>query len=64
MIIILSLISGILFLSSCSLTDLRIQMLNKDNDGKKADIRLKEIIESINNKDKDSLKKMFSEQAL
>jgi len=35
-----------------------------DDSGQKADIRLKQIIEAINNDDKDSLKSMFSEQAL
>ena len=39
-------------------------MLNKDNDEAKADARLKQIIEAIKSKDKDSLKKIFSVQAL
>jgi len=39
-------------------------MLFKDNDDKKAEARLKEVIEALENQDKDALKAMFSEQAL
>lgn len=39
-------------------------MLNKDNDTKKANTHLEQVIESIKNKDKDSIKEMFSEKAL
>jgi len=53
-----------IFLCSCSLVGSRAQMLSKDNDAGKADIRLKQIIESIKSKDKDSLKTIFSKQAL
>jgi len=57
-------ITIVLFLSSCSLCGSRTQMLSKDNDEGKADDRLKQIIEAIKSKDKDSLKTMFSKQAL
>lgn len=62
--IVLLLLLNILLLSSCSLGGERTDILNKDNDDKKADDRLEQIIESIKNKDKDSIKAMFSEQAL
>jgi len=42
----------------------RMEMLNKDADDKKADERLKQIIDAINSEDKESLKSMFSKQAL
>lgn len=58
------LIASILFLCSCSLGGSRVQMLNKDNDEEKADARLEQIIEDLKNKDKDSLKMIFSKQAL
>jgi hypothetical protein len=57
-------VSIMLFLSSCSLGGSRVQMLNKDNDEGKADARLEQIIATLKNKDKDSLEKMFSKQAL
>lgn len=63
-IIILLLIASMFFLCSCSLGGSRVQMLNKDNDEGKADARLEQIIEAIKNKDKDSLKKIFSKQAI
>jgi len=55
------LIISILSLVSC--TSLGKNRLFDDT-GKKADIRLKQIVEIINNKDKEALKKIFSEQAL
>lgn len=58
------LIASMLFLCSCSLGGSRVQMLNKDNDEGKADARMEQIIEAIKSKDKDSLKTMFSKQAL
>lgn len=57
------LIASILFLGACSLGGSRVQMLNKDNDEGKANDRLEQIIDAIKNQDKDSLKKMFSQQA-
>jgi hypothetical protein len=58
------LIASILFLCSCSLGGSRVEMLNKNNDEGKADARLEQIIEAIKIKDKDSLRTMFSKQAL
>lgn len=58
------LIASMLFLNACSIGGPRTSMLNKDNDGGKADTRLEQIIDAIKNEDKDSLKKMFSQQAL
>lgn len=64
-IIVLVLIVNILLLSSCSLSGgSRSDMLNKYNQDEKADDRLEQIIESIKNKDKDSVRAIFSEQAL
>ena len=54
------LITSILLLSSCAFLGGRLY----NDDGKKADARLKEIIEIINNRHKEALKKIFSEQAL
>ncbi len=62
--IVFLLIASMLFLCSCSLGEARIQMLNKDNDEAKADARLEQIIKAVKNKDKDSLRVMFSKQAL
>lgn len=39
-------------------------MLSKNNDDKKADTRFEQVIEAINNDDKDDLKSMFSKHAL
>jgi len=58
------LIASMLFLCSCTPGGSRVQMLNKDNDEAKADARLEQIIEAIKSKDKDSLKTVFSKQAL
>lgn len=63
-ILVFLLIASMLFLCSCSLGESRVQMLNKDNDEGKADARLEQIIEAIQSKDKDSLKTVFSKQAL
>ena len=57
----LILIIGILFLNSCVFFG-EGRLFN--DDGKKADKRLEEIIEFINKKDKNALKEIFSEQAL
>ena len=63
-IVLVLLIVCLLFLSACySLAGSRLKMLNEDNDEGKADARLEQIIEAIKNEDKDSLKKMFSQQA-
>lgn len=64
-IIVLFLLANILLLSSCSLLGgSRTDMLNKNNDERKADARLEQVIKSIKNKDKDSIKAMFSKHAL
>ena len=63
-LLILLFLINILLLSSCSLGGSRTEMLNKDSDDKKANVRLEEVIEAIENQDKDALKEMFSEQAL
>ncbi|UOO37197.1 DUF5104 domain-containing protein [Oscillospiraceae bacterium CM] len=57
------LIASILFLNACSIGGARTHMLSIDNDGGKADARLKQIIKAINNQDKNSIKNMFSNQA-
>ncbi|MCL2164694.1 MAG: DUF5104 domain-containing protein [Oscillospiraceae bacterium] len=64
-VIILFFMANVLLLSSCpfrgrSGTD----MPNKYNQDELADARLEQLIEFINNKDKDSIKAVFSEQAL
>ncbi|WBW98150.1 DUF5104 domain-containing protein [Oceanirhabdus sp. W0125-5] len=58
------LILSMLFLSSCSVGCSRTGRLFKDNDDKKAEARLKEVIEALENQDKDALKVVFSEKAL
>jgi hypothetical protein len=58
------LILSMLLLSSCLLGGPRAKMLMKDNDDKKADARLEQVIEVIKNQDKDTLRAMFSKQAL
>lgn len=63
-ILILLFLINILLLSSCSLGGGRTEMLNRDGDDKKADVRLEQILGVIKNKDKDALKAMFSKQAL
>lgn len=64
-IIVLFLLTNILLMGSCSLLGgSRTDMLNKDNDEKKADDRLEQVIESIEKKDKSSIKAMFSERSL
>lgn len=42
----------------------RVGMLNGGSDEKKADAKLEQVIEAIKNKDKDSLKSLFSKKAL
>ena len=61
---IVLLITTICFLSSCSLGGLRTEMLNRESDDTKANIRLEQILDTIKNKDKDTLKSLFSKQAL
>jgi hypothetical protein len=63
-IINLILILSMVFLSSCSIGGSRTEMLNRNNDEKKANARLVDIIKALENQDKDALKKMFSKQAL
>lgn len=58
------LIISMLFCSSCSMLGSRIEMLNNDNDGEKADAQLEQVLEAIKNQDKDALRGMFSKQAL
>jgi hypothetical protein len=52
-----------LFLSSCSIGGSRTEMLNKDNNEKKAEAILVHVIEAIKNQDKDAMRAMFSKQA-
>src|SRR5690242_19766461 len=61
---ILLLIIMMCFLSSCSLGELRTEMLNRDSDETKANARLAQVIEAIKNKDKDTVKSLFSKQSL
>jgi len=58
------LIFSMLLLSACSIGGSRISMLNKDNDDKKADARLEQVIDAIKNQDKKALRAIFSKQAL
>lgn len=63
---IVSILISILILnvSACSLGGSRIAMLNKDKDNEKADTRLELVLDAIKSNDKESLKSMFSKQAL
>ncbi|QUH29776.1 DUF5104 domain-containing protein [Vallitalea guaymasensis] len=58
------LIFNMLVLSSCSLVDIRLKMLNEVDDEAIANARLEEVIEALENQDKDTLKALFSKQAL
>jgi len=58
------LIFSMLVLSSCSLVDIRLKMLNAVDDDAIANARLEEVIDALENQDKDALKALFSEQAL
>lgn len=58
------LIFSMLVLSSCSLVDIRLKMLNAVDDEAIANARLEEVIEALENQDKDTLKALFSKQAL
>lgn len=58
------LIFSLLFLSSCSIGGSRTEMLNKDNDEKKAENVLTHVIDAIKNQDIDALNKIFSKQAV
>ncbi|GAB6085226.1 DUF5104 domain-containing protein [Alkaliphilus crotonatoxidans] len=58
------LILSMLLLSSCSLGGSRTKILNKDNDETKANARLEQVIEAIKNQHKDTLRAMFSKQAI
>lgn len=60
--IMLLLLISLLLLSSCSFGGGRM-MISDDSD-KKADSRMEQLLETINNKDKDAFKAMFSKQAL
>lgn len=72
----LTFVFAILIFSSCSLKretkntpnggllgGLRTDMLNKEDEGKIATVRLEQIIEAINKQDKNTINDMFSEQA-
>lgn len=63
-IILLIFLVNIFLLSSCSIGGSKTAMLNKENDDKKADARLDQVIEAIQNQDKEALRSMFSKQAL
>jgi len=76
LILNLTLVFLILLLSSCALNEetqntenidslggSRTEMLNKEDEGKIAAVRLEQIIETLKNQDKDTIKGMFSEQA-
>lgn len=54
----------VLFLSSCIIGGSRTDMLDNMNDEETADARLEQVLEAINNEDKDALKSMFSQTAL
>ena len=54
----------VLTANACSLGGLRVEMLKKDNDDKKADTRLEQVLDAIKSKDNETLKSMFSKQAL
>ncbi len=71
LIVISILILNMLFLGSCfkwggakGMINKRLDMLNSSSDEKKAEIRIKQVIEAIKKKDKDALKAMFSKHAL
>jgi len=64
-IIISALSLGLLSCSSSkSMIKERLSELNTNDDNKIADIRFQKIIEALENKDKEALKKMFSSKAL
>ena len=64
-IIIIALSLGLLSCSSSkSMLKKRLSDLNASNDNKIADIRFQNIIEALENKDKEALKKMFAPNAL
>lgn len=58
------LILSMLFLCSCSIGGSRTEMLNNRNDDEKAENRLEEVIEALENNDKDAMRAIFSKQAL
>lgn len=58
------LILSMLLLSSCSIGGSRTEMLNRSSDDTIANARLEQVIEAIKNKDKDTVKSLFSKQAL
>lgn len=62
-VLLLVLVSVLLF-SSCSLEEVRREMLNRSSEDKKADTRMEQIISAIKEKDKDALKLLFSPKAL
>ena len=63
-VVISIIIASVLFLGSCSSGGSRTDMLNKNDDDKKADTRFEQVIEAIKNNDKDDLESMFSEYVL
>ena len=64
LIVSIMLILSMLFLSSCFIGGSRTDMLNKSNDEENARARMESIYEALKNEDKETLKAMFSEQAL
>lgn len=62
--LLLIVFATILLLVSCSQGGARIDMLNKDKDKEKTDARLEQIIEAMNNRDREALRAVFSKQAL
>lgn len=55
---------AIYLLSSCSAGGTRAAMLNSTDDGRNTDNKLAQIVDAMNNRDKEALKALFSEQAL
>jgi len=58
------LIFSMLVLSSCSLLDIRLKMLNEVDNDTIAKGRFEKVIEALENQDKDALKTLFSKQVL
>jgi len=57
-------IISFIFLNSCGLWRARTNMLNQNNYDKKADIQVERIFTAIQDKDKKTLKSLFSKKAL
>lgn len=63
-IVTLILILSMLLLSSCTIGGSRTEMLNRSSDDTVANAQLEHVIEAIKSKDKDTVKSLFSKQAL